>query len=86
MLGPCTVFDTQDCTCDAVTLPSGAMHHGSNCPVDAAVGPGGALVWTSDVNTQGSVGSWDNGCAAKDTCGLLYSVNDLGGGWQICFE
>ena len=47
---------------------------------------GDALSWTSDATYQGSVGSdYDNGCAAKGTCGLPYSDDGLGGGWQLCF-
>ena len=46
----------------------------------------GALSWTSNGAVQGSVGSgYDNGCAAKGTCGLPFHYYGLGGGWQLCF-
>ena len=51
----------------------------------AALAPGDAIAWTSDRSHQGSVGLMDNGCAAKGTCGLPYSGNGLGGGWELCF-
>jgi hypothetical protein len=40
--------------------------------------------WLSDGDRQGAYGS-GNGCGAKGLCGLPYSKNRLGGGWQICF-
>ena len=73
---------------DYVTLPApgGARHGGSDCPVGAGLAVGDALSWTSNGSLQGSVGSDDNGCAAKGTCGLPYSdYRGLGGGWQLCF-
>ena len=70
---------------DYVTLPGGATHGGSDCPAGAALVPGDALSWTSDGDFQGSVGRLDNGCAAKGTCGVPYSYEGLGGGWQLCF-
>ena len=89
MLGPCAVFDLGGgSTGDYVTLPGGAQHYGSDCPVGAALLVGDALSWTSDNGAQGSVGSDGqdhNGCAAKGTCGALVSRNGLGGGWQLCF-
>ena len=51
-----------------------------------AVAYGDALSWTSDWHWQGNYGGrLDNGCAAKGTCGLPYSGQGLGGGWQLCF-
>ena len=95
MLAPCAVFDTfyYSGNHDFVTLPGGAQHAGSDCPVGAALAPGDALSWTSDAYDQGSVDPHivGNGCAAKGTCGLPYSYNSqdknngLGGGWQLCF-
>eukprot|EP01045_Picozoa_sp_COSAG04_P004841 COSAG04_NODE_216_length_19953_cov_85.343558_12_plen_429_part_00 len=86
VLGPCPVFDTYS-GADYVTLPGGAAHGGSDCPVGAALAPGDAIAWTSDGSSQGSVGRSyaDNGCAAKGTCGLPYSTYELGGGWKLCF-
>ena len=44
------------------------------------------LSWTSNGAQQGCEGSsWDNGCAAKGTCGLRFSDRGLGGGWELCF-
>ena len=66
--------------------PRGAQRGGSDCPEGAALAAGDALSWTSDGYDQGSVGDYDNGCAAEGTCGLPYSGWDgLGGGWQLCF-
>ena len=73
---------------DSVTLPGGARHGGSDCPVGAELEPG-LTVWRSDAVQQGNpgdVGSDDNGCGAQGTCGLPFSEPGLGGGWQICFE
>ena len=87
VLGRCAVFDTQRYA-DYVTLPGGAAHDGSDCPEGAALAPGDAIAWTSDGSSQGSVGNpynHDNGCAAKGTCGLPYSADGLGGGWELCF-
>eukprot|EP01045_Picozoa_sp_COSAG04_P037768 COSAG04_NODE_9813_length_830_cov_1.240766_1_plen_187_part_00 len=65
---------------------AGAQLGSSDCPVGAALAVGDALSWTSDGAYQGSVaGLPDNGCAAKSTCGLPYSNQGLGGGWQLCF-
>ena len=63
------------------------MHDGSDCPEGAALAPGDAIAWASNDYAQGSVGSGhgDNGCAAKGTCGLPYSWDGLGGGWELCF-
>eukprot|EP01045_Picozoa_sp_COSAG04_P007571 COSAG04_NODE_398_length_14962_cov_39.977461_14_plen_446_part_00 len=90
VLGPCPVFDTWESPsnpcCDSVTLPGG--HYGrSDCPEGAALVPGDAIAWHSDGNNQGTVGYMysDNGCAAKGTCGLPYSSQGLGGGWELCF-
>ena len=67
-------------------LPNGAQLGGSDCPVGAALAVGDALSWTSDGGGQGNRGgNIDNGCAAKGTCGLPYSRDGLGGGWQLCF-
>ena len=88
VLGPCPVFDMLDgggSEGDSVTLPGGAAHTKSDCPEGAALAPGDAIAWTSSVNGQGSVGHRDNGCAAKGTCGLPYSHDGLGGGWELCF-
>ena len=57
---------------------------------DRALPPGDAIPWTSDGSDQGSVccshcTCLDNGCAAKGTCGLPYSNDGLGGGWELCF-
>ena len=87
MLGPCAVFDTIG---DIVTLPGGAAHYYSDCPEGAALASGDAIAWTSDGSSQGNPGAidnaWDNGCAAKGTCGLLpFSLSGLGGGWELCF-
>ena len=95
VLGPCAVFDTSPAVYsdDYVTLPGGAQRFGSECPVEAALAAGDALRWTSNGGYQGSVGcpsnfcssGNDNGCAAKGTCGLPFSWDELGGGWELCF-
>mgnify|MGYP004358302859 CR=1 FL=1 len=64
----------EDFSCREVTSAEGAV-----------LVPGDAIAWTSDIFGQGSVGHHDNGCAAKGTCGLPYSHDGLGGGWQLCF-
>jgi hypothetical protein len=87
VLGECGVFDTQNGV-DYITLPDGSRHWASDCPAGAALAPGDNIGWYSDFSWQGSVGNifnTDNGCAGKGTCGLPYSGNRLGGGWQICF-
>ena len=85
VLAPCRVFDTES-NFDYVTLPGDAEHGGSDCPAGVALAPGGAIVWTSEGGSQGSVTSYgDNGCAAKGTCGLPFSRDGLGGGWELCF-
>ena len=69
----------------------GTKHYHSDCPAGAALAPGDTLAWFSDSSYQGSVGQYDNGCAAKDTCGLPYSRDGEalgggpGGGWELCF-
>eukprot|EP01046_Picozoa_sp_COSAG06_P038786 COSAG06_NODE_4509_length_4193_cov_11.274792_2_plen_387_part_00 len=92
VLRACTVFDTMNNGVDLVTLPGtlpDAEHEGSDCPVGAVLAPGDAIAWTSNTGNQGTVGCSgtysDNGCAAKGTCGLSWSQDGLGGGWQICF-
>ena len=83
VLGECGVFDT---AYDEITLPDGSTHDNSDCPVGAALPPGGSVGWTSSGTAQGTVGSnLDNGCAAKGLCGLPFSLDGLGGGRQICF-
>jgi hypothetical protein len=82
VLGPCGVFDTE---ADSVTLPDGSSHHYSDCPAGVALAAGGSVGWTSDGDTQGSVGRTSNGCDAKGLCGMPWSHFGLGGGWQICF-
>eukprot|EP01045_Picozoa_sp_COSAG04_P025653 COSAG04_NODE_3405_length_2844_cov_3.814208_2_plen_261_part_00 len=88
VLGPCPVFDTRNGD-DPVTLPGGAAHYRSDCPEGAALAPGDGIAWHSDCCDQGSVGYGGqadyNGCAAKGTCGLPYSHDGLGGGWELCF-
>ena len=81
------MFDTEHTyDQDYVTLPGGARHDRSDCPEGATLLPGDALSWASNYHNQGSVGTrFDNGCAAKGTCGLPYSAHGLGGGWQLCF-
>ena len=92
VLGPCAVFDLSGTATDYVTLPGGEQLGGSVCAVGAALATGDTLSWTSDKEFQGSVGNqpgwggeYDNGCAAKGTCGLPFSQDGLGGGWQLCF-
>ena len=85
VLGACGVFDTY---LDRVTLPDGSRHYGSDCPAGALLAAGGSVGWASDSCCQGNPGGGaadDNGCGAKGLCGLPYSGNGLGGGWQICF-
>eukprot|EP01045_Picozoa_sp_COSAG04_P004849 COSAG04_NODE_216_length_19953_cov_85.343558_20_plen_237_part_00 len=92
VLGPCPVFDTGGR--DLVTLPDSdtsgnwhdARHFGSDCPEGAALAAGDAIAWTSDGGNQGNRGGRrDNGCAAEGTCGLPYSQEGFGGGWELCF-
>ena len=82
VLGACGVFDTY---LDRVTLPDGSRHYGSDCPAGALLAAGGSVGWASDGSYQGSVGHYANGCDAKGLCGLPFSEDGLGGGWQICF-
>eukprot|EP01045_Picozoa_sp_COSAG04_P012453 COSAG04_NODE_839_length_9957_cov_18.873504_5_plen_419_part_00 len=86
-LGPCPVFDTANYNDDVTLSGEERGHYGSDCPEGAALAAGDALNWTSGSSAQGSVGSYnyDNGCAAKGTCGLPYSRLGLGGGWELCF-
>lgn len=88
-LGACGVFDmTPPNYGDYLTLPDGSTHVGSDCPTGVALLPGDSVGWTSSANQQGTVGRQpgiDNGCAASGLCGLSYSNQGLGGGWQICF-
>jgi hypothetical protein len=96
LLGACTVFDVDIYEEeDYLTLPDGSRHYGSDCPFGVALAPGGALSWQSDGNQQGGNGPWpsgagayDNGCAAKGTCGLpvTFDTKELGGGWDVCFR
>ena len=60
---------------------------GSDCPVGAVLPAGGSVGWISNGGCQGSCpGSIGNThCHALGTCGLRYSNDGLGGGWQICF-
>ena len=87
VLGPCAVFDLNPYhTNDHLTLPDGAQLGGSDCPVGAGLAAGDALSWTSNGANQGNYGGeYENGCAAKGTCGLPNSILGLGGGWQLCF-
>jgi hypothetical protein len=84
VLGPCGVFDTYN-RGDAVTLPDGSMHYGSDCPAGVALAAGSSVGWASDSYEQGSVGFIDNGCGGKGLCGHGGSHWQSGGGWQICF-
>ena len=87
VLGECGVFDTQNGV-DYVTLPDGSRHWASDCPMGVQLAPGDSINWYSDFSWQGSVGNhWntDNGCSGAGTCGLPWSGNTIGGGWQICF-
>ena len=88
VLADCGVFDTYPpsgavgayTTTDHITLPDGSTHQGSDCPVGVDLPPGGSVGWTSDGGMQGTPD-----CAAKGSCGLSWSNDGLGGGWQICF-
>eukprot|EP01043_Picozoa_sp_COSAG02_P010643 COSAG02_NODE_378_length_23535_cov_35.310164_14_plen_865_part_00 len=66
----------------------GTEHRQSDCPVGVALGPGDVIAFTSDEDHQGST-NWPsgggNGCEAKGTCGLPFSMHELGGGWELCF-
>ena len=56
---------------------------------DAVLAPGDSVGWTSDGSGQGNAAQYgaqyENGCGANGLCGLPYSSDGLGGGWQICF-
>ena len=85
MLGPC-VFDIYNNDAEYVTLPDGSSHGSSDCPAGAVLVTGGSVGWHSNAANQGNWGGGDdNGCDAKGLCGLPYSSQGLGGGWQICF-
>jgi hypothetical protein len=89
-LGACGVFDTEEVQYDYVTLPDGSMHGGSDCPAGAVLPPGGAVGWHSDGDHQGNGGSsyhGTNNCGESNRgpCGLPYSHDGIGGGWEICF-
>ena len=83
VLGPCGVFDT---SFDIVTLDGSRYDH-SNCPHGAALAVGGSVGWESNGANQGNAGDdvAAGGCDAVGLCGLPYSEDGLGGGWQICF-
>eukprot|EP01045_Picozoa_sp_COSAG04_P022289 COSAG04_NODE_2497_length_4008_cov_1.911486_2_plen_382_part_00 len=86
VLAPCAVFDTEHY--DFVGTPANQNDgwRGSNCPVNMALGLGDTLGWHSSDSMQGNQGGdMDNGCATKDTCGLPFSSDGLGGGWEVCF-
>ena len=85
VLGACGVFDTYYNNGDTVTLPDGSSHGGSDCPAGAVLAAGGSVGWASDGGGQGGNLGDDNGCGAKGLCGLPFSNDGLGGGWQICF-
>ena len=71
---------------DSVTMPDGSKRYGSDCPMGPVLLPGDSVGWTSSGAYQGNEGGgWDNGCAANGLCGLPWSYDGLGGGWQICF-
>ena len=85
LLGECSVFDTMDyvrtsSVGDALTLPDGSTHSGSDCPVGVALAPGDTMSWESDDRWQGTVGceysaafsvdgrvECSNGCATNGT-------------------
>jgi hypothetical protein len=85
-LGSCRVFDMEELPYDAVELPA-RQYGGSDCPSGVTLQVDDTIRWHSDDRSQGTVGhrGTDNGCGARGVCGLPYSGNDLGGGWQICF-
>ena len=88
VLGRGRVFDLHYSDCLTLRIPGAFSCIGSD-QVGVALAPGDAISWHSDGNLQGSTGSvnidYDNGCAAKGTCGLPYSAFGLGGGWELCF-
>jgi hypothetical protein len=85
MLGACGVFDLGPF--DFVILPDGLNRGDSNCPDGEVLAAGDTVRWETDGNNQGSLGRTANpaSCIAKGTCGLPYSHEGIGGGWQICF-
>eukprot|EP01043_Picozoa_sp_COSAG02_P067017 COSAG02_NODE_10620_length_1899_cov_1.294444_2_plen_378_part_00 len=88
-LAACSVFDVCPASDDFITLPGGAKHRASDCPVGVALATGNTVAFASDGICQGSVGypSFDAmmDCGATGTCGLPHSYYGLGGGWEICF-
>ena len=53
-----------------------------------ALAPGDSVGWSSGGSAQGGVGNpWgaDNGCGTAGLCGLPFSMDGFGGGWQLCF-
>ena len=85
LLGASGVFDTnpRGYGSDYITMPNGSTHTGSDCPEGVLLLSGDSVGWASDRENQGNNG--DNDCAAHGLCGLPYSDDGLGGGWQICF-
>ena len=85
------MFDTIGVGSDYVTLPDGSTHGGSDCPAGAALPPGGAVGWHSDGGAQGNYAGANNnhnnncGESNRGPCGLPYSFDGIGGGWEICF-
>lgn len=100
VLGPCGMFDMDvfgaDAGQDYITLSGeygGTTHRGSACPVNAALVPSDNVRWRSGDANQGNYGpahngspsGYDNRCATASLCGLPWSHDGLGGGWQVCF-
>jgi hypothetical protein len=65
------VFDTAN-SGDALTL-HGKKYSRANCPTGVALAAGDTLSWTSNDRWQGQRAAGG-------------SLNDAGGGWQICFK
>eukprot|EP01046_Picozoa_sp_COSAG06_P062919 COSAG06_NODE_14386_length_1161_cov_1.161017_1_plen_265_part_10 len=96
-LSACTVFDINCPACDApgakdaVTLPAGEEYRGSDCPAGVSLATDHTLTWHSSHNGQGNNqlpgyhGVYENGCDIKGTCGLPFSFDEIGGGWEVCF-
>jgi hypothetical protein len=70
---------------NAMRCPGCTTHFDSDCPMGFSLRTGDYVRFRTDGNWQGTVGRYDDGCQAKGTCGLPWSENGLGGGWEICF-
>ena len=62
------------------------------CPEGLAVVASDSIIWRTEGGSNGNYGPThggfqENGCTAAGTCGLPYAeFDELGGGWELCFD